>query len=75
MKNTSVLVSIDGRTATTAKVSSVRVEGVPSRDGVADVSFKLIGKILPDDSPRTVYIKIVAAPSGTTAWIPVKVKG
>ncbi|WP_353951393.1 bifunctional UDP-sugar hydrolase/5'-nucleotidase [Knoellia sp. S7-12] len=75
VKNTSVQVSIDGRTATTAKVSSVRVAGVPSRDGVADVSFKLIGKILPDDSPRTVYIKIVAAPSGTTAWIPVRVKG
>ncbi|EAP98439.1 5'-nucleotidase/2',3'-cyclic phosphodiesterase or related esterase [Janibacter sp. HTCC2649] len=75
VKNTSVLVSIDGRTATTAKVSSVRVEGVPSRDGVADVAFKLIGKILPDDSPRTVYIKIVAAPSGTTAWVPVQVKG
>ncbi|MEO7267775.1 MAG: bifunctional UDP-sugar hydrolase/5'-nucleotidase [Knoellia sp.] len=75
VKNTFVQVSLDGRTATTAPVSSVRVAGVPSRDGVADVSFKLTGKILPDDSPRTVYIKIVAPDSGTTAWIPVRVKG
>ena len=49
--------------------ASRRATGSPS------VSFKLIGKILPDDSPRTVYIKIVAPDSGTTAWIPVTRQG
>ncbi|MFW5473606.1 bifunctional metallophosphatase/5'-nucleotidase [Knoellia sp. CPCC 206450] len=75
-RSSSVEVSIDGRRIGSFPVTQGRLtEPVPTRDGAADVAFKLTGKILPDDSPRTAYIKVVAQPSGSVAWIPVRVKG
>ncbi len=74
--STSVEVSLDGRTIGTFPVVQGRIaEPSPTRDGAATVSFKLTGKILPDDTKRTTYLKVVAVPTGTTAWIPVRVKG
>lgn len=75
-RSTSVEVSIDGREVGTFPVTQGRLtDSVPTRDGAADVAFKLTGAILPDDSPRTVSIKVVAQPSGSVAYIPVRVKG
>ena len=75
-KSTSVTVTLDGRTVGTFPVVQGRIaEPIPTRDGAATVSFKLTGRILPDDSPRTAYLKVVAQPTGTTAYIPVQVKG
>ncbi|WP_404385464.1 5'-nucleotidase C-terminal domain-containing protein [Knoellia locipacati] len=76
VRNTSVTVTLDGRTVGTFPVVQGRITTpIPTRDGAATVSFKLTGQILPDDSPRTAYLKVVAQPTGTTAYIPVQVKG
>lgn len=47
----------------------------PTRNGEATVSFTLTGKILPPDSRKVVYLKVIARPSGTTVTIPLLVKG
>ena len=75
--NTSAKLSITpgGRGFYPVGISSVHVDGLPSLDGVAQVSFKLIGKYLPDDRPRTVYLQVVSDQTGTTVTVPVRLKG
>lgn len=74
--NTSAKVTIDGRSVQTVPISPAYVATpLPTRNGVATVSFKLTGRILPDDTPRWVDLKVVADPSPTTVTMPVRVKG
>jgi 5'-nucleotidase len=75
--NTSARVYLDGRFVQTVPITTTTVPAPPppARTGVATVSFKLTGRILPDDRPRTVLLTVVASPSGTTVSIPVRVKG
>lgn len=75
--NTSARVYLDGRFVQTVPITTTTVPAPPppARTGVATVSFKLTGRILPDDRPRTVLLTVVASPTGTTVSIPVRVKG
>lgn len=58
------------------KVSIVpdHVDGLPTLDGVAKVSFKMTGALLPASKTGTQYLTLVSDQTGTTVTIPVTVK-
>ena len=72
--NSSLDVHIADQKVATAPVETVRIDGVPSRDGRATVMFTLPADFEPTAALRTTstMMRLVAVPSGTEAFIPIQ---
>ena len=71
---TATLSFVGGAATQKVTIADLHVDGVPTRDGVATVTFRLTGAFLPASNKGTQYLQLASDQTGTTVTIPVIIK-
>ncbi len=72
---TATLSFVGGKATQKVSIDNLHLDGVPTRDGRATVTFKMTGALLPASNKGTQYLQLVGDQTGTKVTVPVTVKG